>query len=114
MKRFVFAIAIMAMLSYALLVPFATGASAAEKILSAEVTATTMGIDKNGNAYVRLIVTETRNIGSVSYEIGIPAMCFGSQLDAASEIKSGDTVKAVVQAREFEGRSSYTILKILE
>ena len=114
MKKFAIVVCVMLALSYMLLVPFATGASAGERILSAEVTDSVMGVDKNGNAYIRLIFSETHKIGSVSYEVGIPAMCFGGQLNAASEIKTGDTIKAVVQDREFEGRSSYTILKILE
>ena len=86
---------------------------AAESVIDLKITDKVIAPDKNGNEYVRLIVGETRNIQGVDYEIGVAAMAFGSHVEKAKTLNVGDNLKAIVNSRTYNGRQSYTILKIL-
>lgn len=86
---------------------------AAEKVIDLKVTDKVIAPDKNGNEYVRLIVGETRTIQGVQYEVGVAAMAFGATVEAAKVLEIGDNLKAIVNSRTYNGRESYTILKIL-
>ncbi|MCG7851409.1 MAG: hypothetical protein MIO92_02700 [Methanosarcinaceae archaeon] len=88
-------------------------AMAAESLIDLKVTDKVIAMDKNGNEYVRLIVGETKSIQGVSYEVGVAAMAFGQTVDAAKTVNVGDNLKAIVNKRTFNGRESYTILKML-
>lgn len=88
-------------------------AMAAESLIELQITDKVVAPDRNGNEYVRLIVGETRTIQGVEYQIGVPAMAFGSHVEQAKALNIGDTLKAIVNSRVFNGRESYTILKIL-
>ena len=88
-------------------------AMAAESLVNLKITGKVIAPDKNGNEYVRLIVGEKRTIQGVEYDIGVAAMAFGQNVDAAKALNVGDTLKAIVNSRVFNGRESYTILKIL-
>lgn len=88
-------------------------AMAAESLIDLKVTDKVVAMDKNGNEYVRLIVGETKSIQGVSYEVGVAAMAFGQTVDAAKAVAVGDNLKAIVNKRVFNGRESYTILKML-
>ena len=107
MKRFIALIITLALL-------IATPAMAKDVLLNATITKADTLIDKNGAQYVRLIVNETRALNGISYETEVPVMAFGSQVASASEVKAGDTLKAICNSRNFEDRQSYTILKILK
>lgn len=88
-------------------------ATAADVMLNATVESTVVGFDKNGDQYVRIIIQEKRSLQGVNYEVGVPVMAFSENLEAAKKLSKGDTLKAICQTREFQGRKSYTILKIL-
>jgi len=109
MKRFlVFAVALICLVSFASL------AVAEDKIINLKIQSVTTAMTKTGSPYVRVIVGEKRTLQGISYEAGIPAMCFGPVADAAKTLKAGDMLKAVVSERDFNGRSSYTVLSILK
>lgn len=93
---------------------FCEAAPAADQILSAKVEASTVGKDKNGAEFVRLIINEQREVQGVKYTVGTPVMAFRDQAERAKAIKPGQTVKAVVTQREWQGRKSYTVLSIVE
>ena len=88
-------------------------AMAAEQVINLPITGKVVAPDKNGNEYVRLIVGETKSLQGVEYSIGTAAMCFGPVVDQAKALEIGDSLKAIVQKRTFNGRESYTVLKIL-
>jgi len=88
----------------------APSAFAAEKMIEAKITNMVESVDRNGNAYIRLIVEENRILQGVKYVIGVPVMAFGTNVEKARTLKIGDTLKALVQEREFNSRQSYTIL----
>ena len=88
-------------------------AMAAEQVINLPITGKVVAPDKNGNEYVRLIVGETKSLQGVEYSIGTAAMCFGQVVPQAKSLEVGDSLKAIVQKRTFNGRESYTVLKIL-
>ena len=89
-------------------------AMAADQPLTAKADSVTIMPDVNGNTYVRIIITEKRSLNGVSYDKSIPVMFFGKKLvDKAKGIKEGDTFKAIVTPREYQGRESYTALSLL-
>ena len=91
-----------------------TLAFAKDVMLQAPITRADVVLDKNGQEYVRLIVTETRTLDGVKYEAEVPVMAFGSQVASAKVLKAGDKFKAICSSRVFEDRPSYTILKVLQ
>ena len=88
-------------------------AMAAEQVINLPITGKVIAPDRNGNEYVRLIVGETKSLQGVEYSVGNAAMAFGATVEKAKMLEIGDTLKAIVQSRVFNGRASYTILKIL-
>ena len=102
-------------------------AMAADQPLTAKADSVTIMPDVNGNTYVRIIITEKRSLNGVSYDKSIPVMFFGKPprfvfkcyvedkmlVDKAKGIKEGDTFKAIVTPREYQGRESYTALSLL-
>jgi len=83
---------------------------AGEKVLEATISNMVESVDRNGNAYIRFIVEESRMLQGVKYPVGVPVMAFGTNVEKARTLKIGDTLKAVVQEREYNSRQSYTIL----
>ena len=88
-------------------------AIAAEEVINLPITGKVVAPDRNGNTYVRLIVAEKKSLQGVEYDVGTAAMAFGDTVEAAKILNVGDTLKAIVQKRVFNGRESYTVLKIL-
>lgn len=111
MKRFATGAAIVAILTIIALIPFAT---AAPEIVTGKATSVGTFLDTNGQTYVRIIIQETRSLDGIEYSLEVPAMAFGNAAEAAKLVKAGDTVKMIASAREFQGRSSYTIHKIIK
>jgi uncharacterized protein YxjI len=110
MKRIaLFAVAIMVCLS----LMYVSVASAEDKLLTAKIQSVTQAIDKNGSPYVRVIVEEMRTKFGVTYPDGVPAMAFGHMAKDAGNLKEGGTIRAIVSERQFNGRTSYTILALL-
>ncbi len=87
---------------------------AADKILNSTVRDVTTAVDKNGTEYIRVIVSDQRELNGVKYETDCPMMAFGPQVQEAKAIKKGDKIKAVVSGREYQGRLSYTLIKLLK
>ena len=90
-----------------------TPAIAGDVLIDAKVQSVTKAVDKNGNSYVRLIIDETRKLKGVDYSTGVPVMAFGDHAAQLSSLKDGDTLKAICAEREYQGRKSYTILKVI-
>ena len=85
----------------------------ADKIISLEVASVTTNVDKNGAPYARVICNEKRSLQGTEYETGIAIMAFRDLVDPVSKLVKGSVLKAIVSEREFQGRKSYTILKLL-
>jgi hypothetical protein len=91
-----------------------TPAFAKDVMLQSTITRADTVLDKNGNEYVRLIVTEERDLNGVKYETEVPVMAFGKQVSEAKDFKAGDKFKGICASRLYEDRTSYTILKVLK
>jgi hypothetical protein len=89
-------------------------ALAADKVLNTTVRDVTTAIDKNGAEYVRLIVADQRELNGIKYETDAALMAFGPQVQEAKSVKKGDQIKAIVSGREYQGRLSYTLIKLLK
>lgn len=87
---------------------------AKDVVLKATVTSVTQALDKNGNPYIRIIVDEARSLNGVEYTTGVPVMAFRNMTKAVEGIKTGDTLHVIAAKRTFQGRDSYTILKVIE
>ena len=92
---------------------FVPAAMSADKVISSKVDNITTQIDKNGNEYTRIIVLEQKKVQGVEYESGVPVMAFGSLSAQVKTMIAGDILKAVVEGREYQGRTSYTLKAIL-
>jgi len=108
MKRF---FAILAILS---LIAIAAPALAMDVMVTAPIAGTDTLLDKNGNEYVRIIITEARSLNGVNYTTETLVMAFGAQVEPAKSLKSGQTFKGICDRRIFRDRISYTVLKVIE
>jgi hypothetical protein len=85
-------------------------AFAQDKVLDNKIESVTIDKDKNGNEYVRFIVEEARELSGIKYNTSVAVMAFGETVQAAKSYREGQSLKAVVSSREYQGRVSYTIL----
>ena len=89
---------------------FAVPVMASDKILNAKVVTASTSTDKNGAEYVRILISENRQIQGVKYTQTVAVMAFGEMVAKAKGLKSGDMLNAVCSEREYRGRTSYTVL----
>jgi len=89
-------------------------ASAQDVLIDAKIQDVAIAMDKNGRQYVRVIVNEERSLQGISYEVGVPVMAFGPQVEKAKGLRKGTILKAICDKREAQGKVSYTILKIVK
>ncbi len=87
---------------------------AADKMIESKITSIKVLKDKNGNEYVRAIIQETRNLEGVKYDAGVPVMMFQDNATKGKTLKAGDTLHAVCDGREYNGRTSYTVRTFVE
>jgi hypothetical protein len=88
-------------------------APAEDVLLNARIQDVAIALDKNGKQYVRIIVNEERSLKGIAYEVGVPVLGFGGHAEKARSLKKGDTLKAVCDRRESQGRVTYFILKVV-
>jgi hypothetical protein len=86
---------------------------AEDMLLTAKIQDVVLALDRNGRQYVRVIVNEERTLKGIAYEVGVPVMAFGPQVEKAKTLRKGEILKAICDRRESQGRVSYTILKIV-
>jgi len=93
---------------------FVAVAQAEDLILDVTVDSITAAIDKNGNSYTRVIISEQRSLDGVTYNATVPIMFFGALHEAAqSQISAKDKIKVLVNKRQYQGNHSYTARKLL-
>ena len=90
-------------------------ANAGDKVLDVSIDSTTIALDKNGNEYVRFIISEPRTLNGTAYNRSLPVMAFGDLVPKAKSYQAGDKLKAVASFSELsDGRQSYRILAFIE
>ena len=63
---------------------------------------------------MRVVITEDRSLNGVKYQTEALVMAFGGQVEEAKGLKPGETFKGICNGREYKGRLSYTVLKVLK
>jgi hypothetical protein len=84
----------------------------AEQVLTFKPDTVTVLKDKNGNDYVRMLVSEKKASQGVNFTQSTTINAYRDLVPAASKIKPGQEVTAVVEKREYQGRSYFTVLGI--
>jgi hypothetical protein len=105
MKKFAIALILSIML--------VTPSIAADMMLDAKLISVSQQTDKNGNLYTRAIIIEERSLEGVKYEDTVAVMAFGEMAAPLATYKEGEQLKAVVGSREYQGRTSYTVKKLI-
>lgn len=105
MRKFLIVLAILAMAAPAL---------GADVLINSKIDSITVAQDKNGDTYVRAIITETRSLRGEEYTDGVAVVGFREQGEAMMNLKEGDTIKAICEQREYNGRTSYRVLKLVQ
>ena len=109
--RKLFALSIIATLVIMLVLSLSIPAAhAKDVVIKAQVTSVTEALDKNGSPYIRIIVEESRGI---AYTSGVQVMAFSEIAGQVKGLKAGDTLHVIAAKRTFQGRDSYTILKVI-
>ncbi|MBI9082720.1 MAG: hypothetical protein JEZ11_03925 [Desulfobacterales bacterium] len=109
MKRIASMLTVIALIAALITIGVGT-AIAADQLLDTKVDSVVTKIDRNGNAYVRAIISEKKEISGVAYDATTAVMFFGEQVAFGKTLKAGSPLKAIVAANEYKGRVSYTVL----
>ncbi len=88
----------------------ATPAFAAEEVLTFKPSSVTTLTDKNGTEYGRMLMPVNGNKNGIAFTDTVAVNAFGQHVAAAKSIKPGQEVSAVVQKRDYQGKTYYTIL----
>lgn len=84
-------------------------------VLEGKAESVTIAKTKNGNPYTRIIMLEERTSkDGIKYNLGVPAMAFGEAHADASQIRKGQTFRALVLPGSYNGKSNYQIVKIVD
>lgn len=86
---------------------------ALDAMVTAPISKVDTLIDKNGNEYVRIVITEDRSLNGVGYKTEALVMAFGGQVEPAKELQPNTTFKGICSSREYKGNLSYTVLKVI-
>ena len=93
----------------------ASPAAAEDKIMNVKIQSIEQKIDKNQNAYIRIFISEKKELSGIQYETSTAVMGFGASLvEQLKAKKAGDTVKLIVAENEYKGRTSYNIIALVQ
>jgi len=71
-------------------------------------------IDKNGNPYKRIIFSKEASLNGVKYNRSEMLMVFSDTIDMVADLQPGDQLKCIASTGEYRGRTSYTLLAVIE
>lgn len=99
-------------------VVFLTSASivrAEDLVISAKVDRVVSKVGKNGEMTTTVFIEEQRTLNGIEYSARAPVFASGSAKSTeVSQIKEGDTIKAIVSKRSSRGGDTvYTLLKLI-
>lgn len=86
----------------------------ADQVITAPIDQVITKLDKNGNEFTRIMITESRELQGIKYQTQVPILCFSNTNEAARNLKKGQTIKAVVRAQQYQGSTSYTAIAIVK
>lgn len=82
----------------------------AEEAITFKPSSVSVLKDRNGQEYVRMIWGQTKELNGVQYSTGSTVNAYGDMVSQAKQFKPGQEVTAVVQKREYNGTTYYTVL----
>ena len=75
----------------------------------------TIAFTKHNSEYVRIIISEPRELDGVKYTVGVALMCFEKDLlENAKAFGPGDTVSCIADKGSYKGRTSYTLRAFID
>ena len=107
-------ILVLTILAALMLAVTASGAEAADRQITTTVDNVTVNTDKNGNEYVRVIAALDYQLNGVKYSKSVPIMGFGKVGQQMKNLKEGDVLNAIVSETEYRGRTSCSVITLLE
>jgi hypothetical protein len=84
-----------------------------DKQIDATIESLEFKLDRNESPYARAIIQDEFELNGVKYTKGVPVMAFGEG-NKLEDYNKGDRLKAIVGVSEYNGRTSYNLIKILE
>jgi hypothetical protein len=105
MKRIIVAVIV----AFAL---FTVNAIAAEQVMTVKPDSVSVLKTKTGESYVRILVSEQKEASGIKFSQATTFNAYRDLVGPASKIKPGTEVTMVVEKREYQGRTYYTILGI--
>jgi hypothetical protein len=90
---------------------FSSVALAGDKLINLPVSKVYLKTDKNGKPFATIICTEARKLNGIEYQTDVVVTAFGINYEQASQMKEGDTLKAIIRTRDFGGNTSYNVLQ---
>jgi hypothetical protein len=109
MKKLITVVSILVAVTFA-----ANAALAKDMILDTKVHKIYEKQDKNGNPYKRFVIKEERELNGVKYQASVLLMVFEDNLEQVADIEPGARIKAVVSSSNYKGKTSYTLVQLLE
>ena len=88
--------------------------ASADQILVTKVDQVTVKLDKNGNEYTRLLITENKTLEGIKYTDKTSIMCFQPLSNDVKSLKAGQTVKLIVKPQTYQGNQSYTAIALIK
>ncbi|MBF0231860.1 MAG: hypothetical protein HQK65_02320 [Desulfamplus sp.] len=113
MKNLINTITILGFVVVAVL-SFTAHAIAEDVMMPVTVKSITDGTDKNGAAFKRIIFDEKASLNGITYVKSSMIMVFSDAIDQIAEIKTGETVKLIVNKSDYKGRNSYSLIAVVK
>ena len=92
----------------------ATISHAADKLIDLKVSKVISKIDKNGDDYKIIIVKVPKTLNGQRYMSSMAVMAFSDTIDLVDSVIVGEQLKAIVNLRQYQGRTSATLLAMIE
>ena len=92
----------------------ATISHAADKLIDLKVSKVISKIDKNGDDYKIIIVKVPKTLNGQRYMSSMAVMAFSDTIDLVDAVVVGEQLKAIVNLRQYQGRTSATLLAMIE
>ena len=89
-------------------------ASAEDKLINTTIDSIVTKLDKNGQEYTRIMISEKRELSGVKYDATVPVMCFQPISDQVKIMTKGTKIKLIVKPQEYKGSTSYTAIALIK
>jgi len=96
------------------IISIATTAIAKDTIIDVPIKQVYQKIDKNGEPYARIIVSEQRQLNGIEYPASVLVMAFSDVVEETKNLQVGENLKAVVSESLYKGKKNYQLIHVIE